>query len=565
MALIESMFLPRLVDELARMSSQAGQDYRDGGEARMLQGIDDEHRTNIEKVLLELYEVAGQSGFSYINGLYGKKKGSMAEALARLAEAWFPDAFAMSTLIAETSKEYLRAVTHKLVAEGVHENEMARSIREAGEDVSLSRARTIARTESHAAVMKSQQQVLDDMDLPPYKKVWMAGSDGRVRKSHKKADGQERLPNEPFDVGGDSLMYPAERGGKPENVINCLLPDAKISVCSPTKLYRRRYVGAVIKIKLISGDELSVTPNHPILTNTGWKKAYALTESDKVLVDLGANCVKSVDLDVKTVHAKVGDLFDSLIESGHSPRATTGVMNFHGDVSDSDVEVIDVAGPLVNGVESKGQEVFEDLLLELSETASGCLIGDGALDQFLFASLDPSDGIVGSFSNFLALLGSCIFKPNEIGLRPASDLEAEFFQASVYCDPIHSQSLTHVQDRDLGIIEAFDFIDNQLPLMRLSKGEIKTLGDQINSADGAIEHLGYFERSFPLLKKFFDFYLALQSQKMRFGFQNIGLSLVSHYDGYVYNIEDKKVFYCATTIVNHNCRCVTTEKFIDDE
>ena len=46
--------------------------------------------------------------------------------------------------------------------------------------------------------------------------------------------------------------------------------------------------------------------------------------------------------------------------------------------------------------------------------------------------------------------------------------------------------------------------------------------------------------------------------------ENVGLTSISHYDGPVYNIEDKKVFYSASGIVNHNCRCVVSEVFLDD-
>jgi hypothetical protein len=35
------------------------------------------------------------------------------------------------------------------------------------------------------------------------------------------ADGQVRKANEPFDVGGEELMYPRDPSGSPENTINC--------------------------------------------------------------------------------------------------------------------------------------------------------------------------------------------------------------------------------------------------------------------------------------------------------------------------------------------------------
>jgi uncharacterized protein with gpF-like domain len=52
-------------------------------------------------------------------------------------------------------------------------------------------------------------------------KIWNATLDSKTRASHAEADGQERRLIEPFNIGGESLMYPSEAGGSPANTINC--------------------------------------------------------------------------------------------------------------------------------------------------------------------------------------------------------------------------------------------------------------------------------------------------------------------------------------------------------
>lgn len=52
-------------------------------------------------------------------------------------------------------------------------------------------------------------------------KIWKANKDERTRKSHLEADNQKVLWNEPFEVGGEKLMYPLDPAGSPENTINC--------------------------------------------------------------------------------------------------------------------------------------------------------------------------------------------------------------------------------------------------------------------------------------------------------------------------------------------------------
>lgn len=218
--LIEKIFTPRFKAEMVRMSEQAGQDFQDGGLGRAEVGLD-QHRKNIEGLLVDLYEMSGEISWRYLNNLYGKEKASMVQALAALASDWFMLAFTDAQGIAATTKEFLRATTAKLVAEGVGEVVMGKKIRETMKNMAPWRSRLIARTESHASVMASQQSIIEGMDLPEYYKEWMSGSDGRVRKSHKKADGQLVKPKETFTVGGDQLRYPGDRRGKAKEVINC--------------------------------------------------------------------------------------------------------------------------------------------------------------------------------------------------------------------------------------------------------------------------------------------------------------------------------------------------------
>lgn len=53
------------------------------------------------------------------------------------------------------------------------------------------------------------------------RKVWNARDDSRVRMPHHQADGQTVPVWQPFQVNGESLMFPGDPTGSPENVINC--------------------------------------------------------------------------------------------------------------------------------------------------------------------------------------------------------------------------------------------------------------------------------------------------------------------------------------------------------
>lgn len=53
------------------------------------------------------------------------------------------------------------------------------------------------------------------------RKRWIATKDMRTRHAHGAADGQTVDYDEPFDVGGEPLMFPGDDSGSPWNVYNC--------------------------------------------------------------------------------------------------------------------------------------------------------------------------------------------------------------------------------------------------------------------------------------------------------------------------------------------------------
>lgn len=86
-----------------------------------------------------------------------------------------------------------------------------------------SRARTVAATEvwrayafgGFAAAQRLQ------IRLGTVFKRWDSRRDQAVRNGHRRAHGQTRPLNQPFEVAGEHLMVPLDPSGSPSNVINC--------------------------------------------------------------------------------------------------------------------------------------------------------------------------------------------------------------------------------------------------------------------------------------------------------------------------------------------------------
>lgn len=104
-------------------------------------------------------------------------------------------------------------------------SEINRVLTATGSERWPSRAMTVARTETIAAVnagifRAAQLDAEDRGDLAPAK-VWIATDDTRTRPTHDDADRQRTLLGSPFRVGSARLLFPGDPTGPAHEVINC--------------------------------------------------------------------------------------------------------------------------------------------------------------------------------------------------------------------------------------------------------------------------------------------------------------------------------------------------------
>ena len=107
------------------------------------------------------------------------------------------------------------------IAKGMLYKDMARNLKNVS-GVSLSKAKTIVRTEGHRiqeASRNDAQHRAKDIGADVVKQ-WDSALDAKTRDTHAKLNGQIREIDDPFEVDGKKAMYPGEFG-KPEEDINC--------------------------------------------------------------------------------------------------------------------------------------------------------------------------------------------------------------------------------------------------------------------------------------------------------------------------------------------------------
>ena len=179
---------------------------------------------------------------------------------------------------------------------------------------------------------------------------------------------------------------------------NCFPADTRVSVPSGIRAADRRwYEGEIVVVHTASGVELSVTPNHPVLTPEGWVAAGLLNVGDNVFRD-GVNVeqANAGTPDDQHVPARIGDVFDAL-------RHTVGVTSirvpstpeqFHGDGGGSDVDVVFADRLLGDRLDAElGESAGEGELL-VGGVRHGALLSGGSTLEVLKSASSAPDGVV---------------------------------------------------------------------------------------------------------------------------------------------------------------------------
>lgn len=187
--------------------------------------------------------------------------------------------------------------------------------------------------------------------------------------------------------------------------------------------YRRWYEGELVIVETSEGDELPVTPNHPILTPRGWVEAGRLNVGDDVIARAGADLAT---LDVPhedDVPAPIEDIWgaarmDLLRSMPVSPE------DFHGDVGrlDSNVDVVTPYGLLSNVRDiALGEHLAHPIGTRAPATSvlsSLSTHGDSALPFVVAAA--GSDGSMSTLHHG-ASLGRCLsMEPQTVGFARRS-------------------------------------------------------------------------------------------------------------------------------------------------
>lgn len=318
------------------------------------------------------------------------------------------------------------------------------------------KARRIARTESHGAVSAGQLAAAKEREqltgIRMWKR-WLSTEDSRTRASHRVADGQTVPLDQPFRVGGFLLDHPADAiSVAPHEVINCVVGETVVSGLGQRlgAAARRIHEGSFVHLVTADGHDLTVTPNHPILTPRGYVAASRIKPGDDLITTPIA-----VDPQVNDGPPRVDELFGAIREAGMRERVVSSGMDLHGDAAmGTEIEIVRpdwLLGDEYDTARSGG--VGEQPLGGLgdgegSSAGNGTLsdtpqVGSGVFDGG--QRLAATSGAVGSSGTLASLLDRGSFRREPVSLTAGPNRQAEFMESTNDSRSADADSAAHLQ------------------------------------------------------------------------------------------------------------------------
>lgn len=277
-------------------------------------------------------------------------------------------------------------------------------------------ARTAVTSAQNGGRLASYEKA-DQMGIK-VRKVWVATKDMRTRSSHQHLDGETVDWDEDFSNG---LRFPGDPSGKPEEVYNCF--PGYVTVASDSEAirsYKHMYYGRLITVKTSGGVEFTCTPNHPILTPSGWVRAENLNDGDNLVVTFSRDYAFSGRYPNIDHRFSRFDAFHELMNKARCERTRALGVNFHGDVATTYVEIVTKKRFLRNDGNPSRRNRVAKFFFELSNKAFSGLC---SFAEHFFGVCRSSFGFISGHSVNLPLFRGHTGHADKHGSGPISNLD----------------------------------------------------------------------------------------------------------------------------------------------
>lgn len=426
--------------------------------------------------------------------------------------------------------------------EGRDPLDIARDIR-AQFGVSKRRAEMIARTEINGALRRGRlDEERDAQERLGIKTgmLWASALKPTTRPSHARRHGRVYTIEEVRD------FY--SRDG---NAINCYLPGTHVAgrFVAGSKA---RYEGPVVTLVTASGANLTVTPNHPVMSDAGMIAAAEVYVGQNLLRHLGLvpdfRGVGSLDGDL--VYAKIEDVFCSLGDVGHSSFSGVSAVDFHGDARfmDEDVQIVYADRMLPVAVNSDIEKALDGLAFVKADPVPKF----GGAQRFGFGgvNLSPPSG-VRSGGMRRSLLGAIFRVSDELRLAHVSPLKAALCKFFGNAFPRNTMLGAQLKNACPGDVLGVDCRNIKAKSLVQGVDGVKVCGAEM-PRNGSFRDANRLGDALDTLSG-----LVARDQVIDVVF--------GHFSGHVYDLQEVSGIMIAQGLITSNCFCAVTSVLLDDE
>ena len=405
--------------------------------------------------------------------------------------------------ITDSTRDQLQAYVTSAIADGDSTDQLAARIANAfafsDERADMIARTEIARADTQGALIgwRKSNVVIG--------KSWLAGGPRVciVCLEHE-ADGPVNLDY----VWGDGVTGPPDHP-------HCLPGDSRILATSVTATSERWYNGDLVIIRTASGKNLSCTPNHPVLTPSGWVAAGLLNEGGDVISCGFGKWDALARFDDEDVPARIEDVTETFARSKQvsSVPVPTAAEHFHGDGKGSEVAIVRADSFLHHGTNTPCAEHRLKVKFGFRGVEFSRHHRPSAFGLFLKRMAPSASGNVSGPSHGAARVGT--------GLAITDSL------SSLHVSPLHTALIQNARQNAAGNVEL------------ISDGELTHSANVIRDGDVFVE----LDPPLDVNAFFRDRIVSVHRQP---------------FSGKVYNIQTDEGFYLAEGVVTHNCFCVLT-------
>lgn len=356
------------------------------------------------------------------------------------------------------------------------------------------------------------------------------------------------LDGEP--IGGTTLPFD---GGPPRHP-NCLAGDTIISAAGISQHYKRWFDGEVVVLSITGIDDVTITPNHPVLTDHGWVAAGLLKQGDNLVFceDIEATMIM-LNPNNHHMETSIKDIGNSLLMSGGviTPVVPTSAEDFHGDGTiNGEVDIILANSFLTDNGQIRCNEQIIKRPFTLRHFLGIVLNSFRTFTQFFKSGFTSPSGVLCGAGAGASCINAGAGRLNTVGLADSSDRQTESLESIKNDATVASNTASNITSGLSGKISGMKF-DNFAIVKELLAlyGQIKpckSVSDSVstepdtfgNFSDRLARHIGFVKLQNVTVRKYASHVYNLQSE--------LGWFIV--------NITQPQ--YKNKGIIVHNCRSV---------